>query len=135
MFAIAAKDSTASRRAEKQLRLAVALLAILPAACGPSDPGERVWNRKCAGCHGVDGRARTKFAIGRPFADLSDGRWKHGPARADIRRLVRDGEPQSPMPPYEGRLSEPEIDAVVDHVLKLAGAPGSSPATPPSAAR
>ncbi len=35
------------------------------------------------------------------------------------------------MPPYEGRLSEAEIDAVVDHVLKLAGPDGAaSPAAP-----
>lgn len=113
----------------------LALLALLGAACGPSDPGERVWKRKCAGCHGPDGRARTKSAAGRPLADLTDGRWEHGPGRAAIRRLIRDGDPKSPMPPYEGRLTEAEIDAVVDHVLKLANAAGSLPAPPEPRAR
>lgn len=101
---------------------AAAAFLLLAAAigCGPSDPGERVWSRKCSGCHGKDGRGRTKFAEGRPYADLTDGRWKHGGDRASIRRLVADGDPASTMPPYRGRLTEAEIDAVVDEVLRIA---------------
>ncbi|MFI5181849.1 MAG: c-type cytochrome [Thermoanaerobaculia bacterium] len=88
-------------------------------ACGPSDPGERVWVRKCSACHGKAGRGDTRFAKGRPYADLTDDNWKHGGDFASIRRLIANGDPGSPMPPYEGRLSPEEIDAVSQHVLKL----------------
>jgi mono/diheme cytochrome c family protein len=115
--------------APRILALGFALLAAL-ASCGPSEPAARVFYRKCAACHGMDGRGRTKFAQGRPFADLSDGKWKHGGDRASIRRLVAEGDPGSPMPPFSGRLSPEEIDLSVDYVLRVAGA--AAPARTPA---
>ena len=108
--------------------LAVVFTALAAAGCGrDEDAGARVWRTKCSACHGPDGSGRTRFAKGRPYADLTDGRWKHGPDRASIRRLVADGDPASPMPPFAGRLTPAEVDAVVDHVLKLAAArPGGA---------
>ena len=96
---------------------------------GDADPGARVWRKKCSACHGSDGAGRTRFAEGRPFADLTDGRWRHGPDREAVRRLVADGDPASPMPPFAGRLSPEEIDAVVDFSLgrAAAGRPGARP--------
>ena len=95
---------------------------VLPACAPESDAGARVWRKKCSACHGPDGAGRTRFAEGRPFADLTDGRWKHGPDRDSLRRLVADGDPASTMPPFAGRLTPAEIDAVVDHALTLAAA-------------
>jgi mono/diheme cytochrome c family protein len=108
--------------------LSIALAAGALCACAPdSDPGARLWRRNCSACHGADGAGRTRFARGRPFADLTDGRWKHGSDRASIRRLVADGDPASTMPPFEGRLTPAEIDAVVDHALKLAAPSTAGP--------
>ena len=101
----------------------------IPSCAPDSDPGARIWRKRCAACHGLDGAGRTRFAEGRPFANLTDGRWKHGPDRASLRRLVADGDPGSTMPPFAGRLTPEEIDAVVDHALKLAAA-GSAGAKP-----
>jgi mono/diheme cytochrome c family protein len=99
-------------------------------SCAPeSDPGTRIWRKRCEACHGADGAGRTRFAEGRPFANLTDGRWKYGPDRASLRRVVANGSPGSTMPPFAGRLTPAEIDAVVDHALKLASA-GSTGARP-----
>lgn len=101
--------------------LALLLFAGAAAGCAPEkDPGARVFRKKCSACHGSDGAGRTRFAEGRPFADLTDGKWRHGPGRAEVRRLVADGDPRSTMPPFSGRLTEAEIDAVVDYTLRLA---------------
>lgn len=106
----------------------MALAAALSAACAePKDPGERVWKRKCAACHGSDGAGRTRFAENRPWADLTDGRWRHGPGRDALRKLVAEGDPSSTMPPFEGTLTPAEIDAAVDHALKLAAAKAPGP--------
>jgi len=104
------------------------VLAAAAAGCAVEpDPGARVWRKKCRACHGADGAGRTRFAEGRPYADLTDGRWRHGPDRESVRRLVADGDPKSTMPPFAGRLSPEEIDAVVDFALKLAAAgPGEA---------
>jgi mono/diheme cytochrome c family protein len=111
---------SAPRPFSRALAIPAALGLVTLIGCGPSDPGERLWLRKCAGCHGKDGRGRTRFAQGRPYVDLTDGKWKHGSDRASILKLVTDGgDPASAMPVYRGRLSPEEIDAVVDHVVKL----------------
>jgi mono/diheme cytochrome c family protein len=100
---------------------------LLTAGCGPKDPGERVWGRKCSACHGRDGRGDTRFAKGRPFANLTDDAWKHGGDLASIRRLIEDGDPRSPMPPFRDRLSSEDIDAVSAHVLELWGRAHGTP--------
>jgi mono/diheme cytochrome c family protein len=101
--------------------------ALLASGCGPKDPGERVWVRKCSACHGREGRGDTRFARGRPYADLTDDAWKHGGDLASIRRLIADGDPTSTMPAFRGRLSPEEIDAVSAHVLKLWGRAHGTP--------
>ena len=103
--------------------IAVALIATgASSGCTTDpDPAARVWKRRCAACHGLDGAGRTRFAEGRPFADLTDGRWKHGADREGLRRLVAEGDPASPMPPFAGTLSPAEIDAIVEWTLALAG--------------
>ena len=106
---------------------AAILIGVSVSACGPRDPGERVWLRKCSACHGREGRGDTRFARGRPYTNLTDDVWKHGGDLDSIRRLVAVGDPASPMPAYSGRLTPEEIDAVSAHVLKLWGRAHGTP--------
>ena len=103
--------------------------ALLAGGCGPKEPGARVWARKCAACHGREGKGDTRFAKGRPYTDLTDDLWKHGGDAESIRKLIADGDPKSPMPPYRDRLSPDEIDAVTRHVIRL-GATARVPPVP-----
>ncbi|HQR46846.1 MAG TPA: c-type cytochrome [Thermoanaerobaculia bacterium] len=107
------------RRRAPSLPAALAAAALAAGGCGPTDPGERIWARKCAACHGREGRGDTRFARGRPYAVLTDDTWKHGGDLDSIRRLVAEGDPASPMPAYRGRLGPDEIEAVSRHVLVL----------------
>lgn len=109
-------------RLPRAVALPLLLGALLWACAAPRDPGQRVWKRKCAACHGKDGAGRTKYARNRPFADLTDGRWKQGGDAASVRRSVADGVPKTPMEGYEGKLSPAEIDAVTAYTLRLASA-------------
>jgi len=113
-------------RATRRIAASGLLAAALGlAGCSPAeDPGARVFRKKCSACHGVDGAGRTRFAEGRPYADLTDGKWRHGRDREALRRLVAEGDPRSTMPPFEGTLTPAEIDAVVEHALRLGAAPG-----------
>jgi mono/diheme cytochrome c family protein len=95
--------------------------SVAVSGCAPErDLGTRVWKRRCAVCHGVDGSGRTRFAAGRPYANLVDGVWKHSPETRSMRELLLHGEPKSPMPAFEGKLTPGEIDAVIVYVQKLA---------------
>ncbi len=113
-------------RVPLRITIAVALIAAgATSGCTKdADPAARVWKRRCAACHGPDGAGRTRFAEGRPWADLTDGKWKHGPERNALRRLVAEGDPASTMPPFAGTLTPAEIDAIVDWTLALAGQAG-----------
>ena len=122
----------AMERRLASLPAALAAAVLAATGCGPTDPGERVWARKCSACHGRDGRGDTRFARGRPFAVLTDDRWKHGGDLESIRRLITEGDPASPMPAYRDRLSPEEIDAAAHHVLELWA---RANATTPSEAR
>lgn len=111
--------------------MTAALLLVAGASSGcarETDAGARVWKRRCAACHGADGSGRTRFAEGRPFADLTDGKWRHAPEKASIRRLVAEGDPRSTMPPFAATLSPEEIDAVVERVLAIAARTGGKAA-------
>lgn len=109
-----------ARTARVRTAFGTVLVGFLLTSCAPSDPGERVWRRKCAGCHAGDGRATAEYRALHPFADLTDARWRHGGDRAAIVGLLERGDPKSPMPAYEGRLTREEIHAVARYVLALA---------------
>ena len=111
------------------LVLALGSLWLLAAGCegGGGDLGTRVFRRRCAVCHGSDGAGRTKYAQGKPYVNLVDGKWKHAADAGSIRRLIVEGDPSSLMPPFRDKLSPEEVDAVVRHVLVLAS-PRPTPA-------
>lgn len=116
----------------KSLSTLLALLLSV-SACGPTDPGERVWVRRCAGCHGADGKGKAKYVVRFPYANLTDGRHRHGTDREAIRRLVADGgRPESPMPAFRDRLSPAEIDAVTGLVLQVYSGTGLRAAPTPA---
>jgi len=117
-----------ARRARSIASLCLLLSAAASlAGCGPKDPGTRVWRRRCASCHGDDGRGRTRFAKGRPFADLTDDNWRHGSDLESMKRLISSGDPKSPMPPFQSRLSPEAIDAVARYVQRLAAEARNGP--------
>ena len=92
------------------------------ASCAPEPGalGTRVYRRHCAACHGDDGAGRTRFGRSRPFANLVDGVHRHPSDPASVKRLLLEGDPASPMPPFAGKLSDEEVDAVLRHVETLA---------------
>src|SRR5213593_528307 len=90
--------------------------------------GRRVYARRCALCHGPDGRGNGPAApslIPRP-RDFTLGQFKYKttaagqPASAsDLIRTVRDGLHASAMPYFGDLLSETEIREVVGYVMSF----------------
>jgi mono/diheme cytochrome c family protein len=94
--------------------------------------GPRIYARRCAVCHGPDGRGNGPAApslIPRP-RDFTIGQFKYKttpagqPASdADLVRTVREGLHASAMPYFGDLLSEAEIREVVRYVRSLSGQP------------
>lgn len=100
-------------------------LALVLAAWG-ADPGPELYRRACAPCHGVDGDGAGPAApwLDPPPRDFTRAAYKFrttytgsNPTDADIARTIRLGVPGTSMPAWEGRLTDDQIDAVVQ-VLK-----------------
>src|SRR6266478_6637399 len=113
--------------------------------------GARVFARRCAVCHGPDGRGNGPAApslIPRP-RDFTGGQFKYKstvagrpPSDADLIRVVANGLDASAMPHWRDILDSAALRAVVDYVKSLSPAfrgvhvaPLSvPPRVPPSAA-
>jgi mono/diheme cytochrome c family protein len=55
-------------------------------------PGEVLWRKNCADCHGLDGAGNTVQYMGNPWADLTDDHWKTGGGDASsFESVVREG--------------------------------------------
>jgi cytochrome c len=75
----------------------IAVLALV-AGAGCKDlfphrsPGETLWRKHCAECHGLDGAGNTAQYMGNPWADLTDDHWKTGGGdESSFESVVRDG--------------------------------------------
>jgi mono/diheme cytochrome c family protein len=100
--------------------LAGALLVATPCpAAEPGKPtGQRVYTERCAPCHGDDGRGDGPAAAAlepRP-RNLREPAFWEGQSAARLRDVVQHGKPGTMMQPFQGVLSDGEIDAVVEYL-------------------
>lgn len=101
-----------------------------PGSTLPADatPGQVVYARHCAVCHGVAGRGDgPAAAMLRPRPrDFTSGVFKlksvegnAPPLLDDVRRSIRHGVAGTAMPAWGDLLSDEEIDAVAEHIRNL----------------
>lgn len=111
------------------MAVALAAISFATAGCGlmpERSPGEKLWRKHCAECHGLGGAGNTPRYMGKLYADLLDDAWRAGGdsiAMADVIRGGVFGE----MPAFD-HLSEQEIRLLVTYIRELRGdaAPGST---------
>ncbi len=63
---------------------------------------------RCAGCHGTDGNLQLSGAKALPASTLK---------KEEVVSQIKMGKGN--MPPFEGRLTDPEIAALADYVLSF----------------
>lgn len=113
------------------LATALATLAAalpLPAAAqeaGGEHPGKPVYDKWCAGCHGVEGDGlgpAADWMLPQP-RDFTDAQYQIRttpsgalPTDADILRVIDEGMPGTAMPGWESRLSSRERNELVDYL-------------------
>jgi mono/diheme cytochrome c family protein len=103
-------------------RLAAAVL-LAPAAAGASParepgPGAQIFQRVCSACHGErgDGRSLASTALRTSPRDFTTEEARTGLTREYMVAIVRDGRPHTAMVGRTQRLSQEEIEAVVDFI-------------------
>lgn len=106
------------------VRLTVAACAVLVAFSLPTlaraDESADVWRAKCKGCHGDDGKAKTKIGEKEKIADFTTADWQKGRADGEIKRVIREGsEKNSKMKAFGEKLTDQEIDGLVKYIRTL----------------
>lgn len=80
--------------------------------------GERLFQENCAFCHAADGTGKNWIgAFLEPHPrDLTDPAFMARIDRAHLRRVIRDGLPDTSMPAWKSVLSDREVDAVIAYI-------------------
>ena len=76
-----------------------------------------IFGRRCASCHGRDGRANTSKGRLRSARDLTDPNWQADVSDERIFNSITNG--RGKMPSYGKKLSEAEINSLVLYVRDL----------------
>ena len=124
-----AKSTEAETERVRLVSIALAMVTAAGAAAAADlERGQALYLRECARCHGADlkGEAgwQTPAPDGRikaPPHDETGHTWMHG--QRELFRLVKSGpgaaaapDSVSEMPSFGGRLSDDEIEAVLDYI-------------------
>jgi cytochrome c6 len=76
-----------------------------------------IYSRKCASCHGKDGRAETVKGKLRSARNLTEPQWQDDVSDERIYNSIMNG--RGKMPRYANKLSEADINSLVTYVRGL----------------
>jgi mono/diheme cytochrome c family protein len=99
----------------------MAFLVVLQAAtavAAPLDqPGRSLFNSNCASCHGQNG---TPTAVGKSLnAPEMSLKAVQTQTDAELQQIIANGKGN--MPPFNGRLSDAQINSLVGYIRTLSG--------------
>lgn len=116
-------NPTVNRSIRLMATLLITFLAflLLTFAFAPANElGKKVYDARCASCHGDDGKGETKAGKMTKTPDITNKEvWKQGTTVAELVKTLEGG--LGKMPKYEGKLSAEELKAVSEYTLELCG--------------
>jgi cytochrome c6 len=84
----------------------------------PENPdASRLFEKKCAECHGKDGRSKSFRGKHTHARDLTDAEWQQRVSDERIYNSISNGKEK--MPAFGKKLSEAEINSLVKYVRDL----------------
>jgi cytochrome c6 len=106
------EENTMMRRL---IRVVLVLAVSLAAASARAEGAAAIFEKKCATCHGKDGKGHTKMGEKLGVKELAAVS-APGPSTpaADVEKIVRDGKGK--MPGFKDKLSDAEIKELAAYV-------------------
>lgn len=97
---------------------AVLVLGDVDGRAAEPDLGARLYLERCSPCHGDQGHGDgpTAAALEPKPRNFNDAAFWQGRSIDDLRKIVLGGKPGTMMPPFQGVLTDAEIDAVTQHL-------------------
>lgn len=83
-----------------------------------SRTGAELYTKRCASCHGKDGRAKTFKARFNHARDLTDEAWQNEASDERLFNSIFNGRGEK-MPAFGKKLSEQEINSLVAYIRTL----------------
>jgi mono/diheme cytochrome c family protein len=99
-----------------QACMLIAGLLVLSASMFAADAGADVFKSKCASCHGASGAGDTAMGKSLKLKDLGSADVQKQ-SDADLTAVIAKGK--KPMPPYEGKLTDAQIQELVKYIRTL----------------
>ena len=101
-----------------KLRLLFALVVVVPAAAvaigADEGEGKKLYDSKCAMCHGKNGVTKK---MAEPSANLNDPEWQKGTSMEKIVKLTAEGKGK--MKGFEGKLTDKQMELIAEYILTL----------------
>lgn len=97
----------------------LAAIMIASARIGVAADPAGNWNQHCASCHGKDGSGNTMMGKKLGVKDYHDGKVQAAFSDAEAERAIKEGvktNGKETMKPFGGKLSEPDIKALVAYI-------------------
>jgi cytochrome c6 len=95
----------------KRIAMGIAVLGVLAAAgLARADGAAALFEKKCATCHGKDGKGQTKMGEKMGIKDFAAS----SASAADLEKTI--GEGRGKMPSFKGKISDEEIKSVADFI-------------------
>ncbi len=91
-------------------KLALVLAVAFTAVSARADSAAAIFEKKCATCHGKDGKGQTKMGEKMGIKDLT----ATTASAAEVEKVVADG--RNKMPAFKGKLSDAEIKDVAAYI-------------------
>ena len=110
----------------KKVLIGVVLVAFLLNLTGTAiADGAEIWAKKCALCHGKDGKGATPMCEKFKCRDLTNPKVQEAltddQASKDITEGVKDGSGKIIMPPFKEKLTAEEVKEIVKFLRTLKG--------------
>jgi len=100
--------------------VAVAVSLALGGSALADDAPADIWKAKCKGCHGEDGRAKTRVGQKENIPDFTTQEWQKHNSDEEIRKVITDGsEENRKMKAFKDRLTPAEIDSLVKYIRDM----------------
>lgn len=85
---------------------------------------ERLWNSKCASCHGKDGKGKTEKGAKMKLREVQSAEFQKG-SDEDFRKIINEGFKKDhdgvkqEMDAYKDELKPAEVDALIAFMREL----------------
>jgi mono/diheme cytochrome c family protein len=98
-------------------KFALVLTLSLSAAAYAEETAADTWKAKCKGCHGDDGKAKTKMGEKEKIPDITNADWQKKHSDDQIKEVITNGSKENAkMKGYKDKLTPEQIDGLVKFV-------------------